>query len=58
MDKTPVNTKKENRILFVISALLAGFAITYRTTEAAPFWAYGKVTQDFLIARIYSTLGE
>ena len=58
MDKTPVNTKKENRILFVISALLAGFAITYRTTEAAPFWAYGKVTQDFLIARIYSTLGD
>ncbi|MCR5619334.1 MAG: DUF6020 family protein [Lachnospiraceae bacterium] len=58
MDNTPVIRKTENRLLFVISALLAGFAITYKTTEAAPFWAYGKVTQDFIIARIYSTLGD
>lgn len=27
-------------------------------TEAIPFWAYGEVTQDFVIARIYSTLGD
>ena len=44
--------------LFMISSLLAGFALTYRMTEAIPFWAYGEVTQDFVIARIYSTLGD
>ena len=59
MEKTPISKKnKKSPAGFVLSALLAGFAITYRTTEAIPFWAYGKVSQDFLIARIYSTLGD
>ena len=59
MDKISDN-KKECRkgLWFILSSLLAGFALTYRMTEAYPFWAYGEVNQDFLIARIYSTLGE
>ena len=43
---------------FILMALLSGFALTFKMTDAIPFWAYGKVTQDFLIARIYSLLGE
>ena len=59
MDKTPeIRKNKNQKVFFVISAFLAGFAITYKTTEAAPFWAYGRVSQDFIIARIYSTLGD
>ena len=59
MEKTSM--KKKNRFGaagFVLSALLCGFAITYKTTEAIPFWAYGRVSMDFVIARIYSTLGD
>ncbi|MCR4793326.1 MAG: DUF6020 family protein [Lachnospiraceae bacterium] len=52
------NTDLKEKVLFVLSSLLAGFALTYRTTEALPLWAYGEVNQDFLIARIYSTLGD
>ena len=50
-------SSKQN-IVFIILSLLAGYALTYRMTEAIPFWAYGEVTQDFVIARIYSTLGD
>ena len=56
-----VSLKKKNRFGaagFIISAFLCGFAITYKTTEAIPFWAYGRVSMDFVIARIYSTLGD
>ena len=59
MDHT--NTQKNSikrGIVFALSALLAGFALTFRVAEAAPLWAYGAVTQDFIIARIYSILGE
>ena len=52
------NSGSGKGIFFILSSLLAGFALTYRMTEAIPFWAYGEVTQDFVIARIYSTLGD
>ena len=50
--------KKYGTVRFILSALLCGFAITYKTTEAIPFWAYGRVSLDFIIARIYSVLGD
>jgi len=50
--------KNREKILFIISAYLAGFALTYKVTEAYPFWAYGEVSLDLMIARIYSCLGD
>ena len=43
---------------FIISALLAGFALTFRFTEGLPFWAYGRVSQDFIKHRIFTMLGD
>ncbi len=45
-------------VWFVLSCLLAGFAVTYKVSEAYPFWAYGEVSEDFIIARIYSLVGD
>ena len=59
MDKCPVEKKNSGSCLrFLLAAALAGFAVTYRTVEAIPFWAYGRVSQDLIIARIYSVLGD
>lgn len=51
------NTIRENAV-FILSSLLAGFALTFRFTEGDPFWAYGKVSLDFFKARIFSGLGD
>lgn len=57
-----VSKKTDNRskkfLPFIASSFLGGFALTYRMTEAIPFWAYGRVTEDFLIARLYSLFGD
>lgn len=58
MDNSPRTKKKYRPAHFILSALLCGFAITYKTTEAYPLWAYGSVSMEFIIARIYSVLGE
>ena len=58
MADAPMKKNKRSFAGFILSALLCGFAITYKTTEAIPFWAYGRVSMDFVIARIYSTLGD
>lgn len=44
--------------MFLISALLGGFALTFRFTEGLPFWAYGRVSQDFIKHRIFTMLGD
>ncbi len=51
------NTSREKAV-FILSSLLAGFALTFRFTEGAPFWAYGRVSLDFFKARIFSGLGD
>ncbi len=56
--KNRIKTGKNSFLRLAILAVLGGFAITFKFTEAIPFWAYGSVTQDFLIARIYSLLGD
>ncbi len=38
--------------------MLAGFALTFRFTWGEPFWAYGRVSLDFLKARIFTALGD
>ena len=42
----------------MISALLGGFALTFRFTEGLPFWAYGRVSQDLIKHRIFTLLGD
>ena len=51
------NTGREN-LLFIISSLLAGYALTFGFTSGDPFWAYGRVSLDFFKARIFSALGD
>jgi hypothetical protein len=58
MKEKPVKSNIREKIFFVISAFLAGFALTYKQTEAIPFWAYGKVTLDFIKARLYTLMGD
>ncbi len=60
MDKNVLRQKNKPRDAagFILSALLAGFALTFKFTEGLPFWAYGRVSLDLIKARIYSGLGD
>ena len=44
--------------MLILSAFLAGFALTYKTEVADPFWAYGRVSIDFIKHRLFTTLGD
>ena len=60
MDKNVLRQKNKpwDAAGFILSALLAGFALTFKFTEGLPFWAYGRVSLDLIKARIYSGLGD
>ncbi len=45
-------------MIFILSAFFAGFALTYKTEVADPFWAYGRVSLDFIKHRLFTALGD
>ncbi len=58
MEKKTAENNIREKIILVISAFLAGFALTYSPEEAIPFWAYGRVSLDFIKARLYTLFGD
>ena len=60
MDKkvTGQDNKFKNTVVLILSSLLAGFALTYKTSVADPFWAYGRVSLDFIKHRLFTTFGD